>query len=364
LTPGQRGEAIRDLQRRLGAAGYPLGNGAEAGVFCGDTETSLRAFQAARGLRADGRCDQETWTGLVEASWKLGDRLLFLTAPNLRGDDVAELQQRLGKIGFDCGKVDGILGPLTADALLDFQSNCGLVVDGTCGPVTLRAIERVSRQTSSGPGVAMVREREGLRTTSSSLRGLRVVIGQFGGLTILTRVITRELRLCGSIVVSVDEPDARAQAATANSFGASIYVGFEARPDQSSSIWYYAVPGFESEGGRSLAQRLPGGVRGVPRLEPGVTGRRPPGPSGTKKTAVPGFESTGGRSLAERLADGLCAISGLDPCVIGLRHQVLRETKMPAVLASLGSVRRTVDLSGEVTSIVRDALEDWAAKPL
>jgi len=319
LTPGQRGEAVRDLQRRLGAAGYPPGNRAEAGVFCLETETSLRAFQAARGLRADGRCDQETWTGLVEASWKLGDRLLFLTAPNLRGDDVADLQQRLGKIGFDCGKVDGILGPLTADALLDFQSNCGLVVDGTCGPVTLRAIERVSRQTGSGPGVATVRELEGLRTASSSLRGLRVVVGQFGGLSILTRVITRELRVCGAIVVSVDEPDARAQAATANSFEASIYLGFEARPDDSSSIWYYAVPGFESAGGRSLAQRLAGGLRNVP---------------------------------------------GLDPCVIGLRHQVLRETKMPAVLVSLGSVRRTVDLSGDVADIVRAALEDWAAKPL
>jgi len=207
---------------------------------------------------------------------------------------------------------------LTAGALLDFQNNCGLVVDGTCGPVTLRAIE-LSRQTGTGPGVAMVREREGLRTTSSSLRGLRVVVGQFGGLSTLTRAVTRELRMCGAVVVSVDEPDARSQALTANSFGASIYLGFEARPDEISSIWYYAVPG---------------------------------------------FESSGGRSLAERLADGLGGIAGLDPCVIGLRHQVLRETKMPAVLASLGSVRRTVDLSGEVTSIVRDALEEWAAKPL
>jgi N-acetylmuramoyl-L-alanine amidase len=288
-------------------------------VFCPATESMLRAFQEARGLQSDGRVDEATWSGLIEASWRLGDRLLFLAAPNLRGDDVAELQHRLGRIGFDCGKVDGIFGPDTARALLDFQSNCGLVVDGTCGPVTLRAIERVSGQTGSGPGVATVRERDRLRSTSSSLRGLRVTVGQFGGLSTLTRALTRELRLSGSIVVTVDEPDARIQAATANAFGASVYLGFEARPDDVSSIWYYAVPGFESSGGRTLAERLVAGLRVVPTLE---------------------------------------------PCLAGLRHQVLRETKMPAILASLGSVRRTLDLTGDVTAIVRDAVEAWANRPL
>jgi len=34
------------------------------------------------------------------------------------------------------------------------------------------------------------------------------------------------------------------------------------------------------------------------------------------------------------------------------------------VLASLGSVRRMVDLSAPITAVVRDALAAWAAKPL
>lgn len=273
----------------------------------------------ARGLRLDDQVDEDTWTGLVEASWRLGDRLLFLAAPNLRGDDVADLQSRLGRIGFDCGRVDGILGPLTAGALVDFQRNCGLLTDGTCGPVTLKAIQRVSSQTGTGPGIATVRERDRLRSRSSSLRGLRVVVGQFGGLSILTRALARELRVCGSVVIPVDEPDARVQAAAANSFGADVYVGFEARPDEPSRISYYAVPTFESSGGRSLAERL-----------------------------VAGFNT----------------VAGVAPCLHGMRLQVLRETRMPAVLASLGDVRRTVDLSGAVTHIVRDALEAWAGKPL
>lgn len=237
----------------------------------------------------------------------------------MRGDDIAELQSRLGRIGFDCGRVDGILGPDTATALRDFQSNCGLLVDGTCGPVTLRAIERVSKQTGSGPGVATVRERDRLRSTSSSLRGLRVVIGHFGGMSALTRALTRDLRLCGASVISVDEPDARAQAAAANNFAAHVYLGFESQPDEAGRVAYYAVPA---------------------------------------------FESAGGRSLAERLATGLAAPAELEPVPHGMRLQVLRETRMPAVLISVAAVRKIIDSSKDVTLIVRNALESWAGKPL
>lgn len=283
------------------------------------TEAALRSFQEARGLRVDGRCDADTWAGLVEAGWRLGDRLLFLTAPNMRGDDVAELQSRLGRIGFDCGRVDGILGPSTSTALNDFQSNCGLVVDGTCGPVTLRAIERVSRQTGSGPGVAMVRERDRLRFSSSSLRGLRVVIGHFGGMSALTRALTRDLRLCGASVISVDEPDARTQAAAANNFAAHVYLGFESQHEEIGRVFYYAVPT---------------------------------------------FESAGGRSLAERLAAGLAEAARLEPVACGMRLQVLRETRMPAVLISVGAIRHIMDSSADVKHIVRNSLESWAGKPL
>jgi len=288
-------------------------------LFCAETEASLRAFQEARGLRADGRCDADTWSGLVEASWRLGDRLLFLTAPNMRGDDIAELQTRLCRIGFDCGRVDGILGPDTVNALRDFQNNCGLVVDGTCGPVTLRAIARVSKQTGSGPGVATVRERDRLRSSSSSLRGLRVVIGHFGGLSQLTRALTRDLRLCGASVISVDEPDARAQAAAANNFAAHVYIGFESQPAKEGRVAYYSVPA---------------------------------------------FESAGGRSLAERLAAGLSGPACVEDVPHGMRLQVLRETRMPAVLITVAAVRKIIDASKDVTLIVRDALESWAGKPL
>ena len=116
LERGQQGEAVRDLQRRLIAAGFPLSN-AEWGYYCRETEATVSSFQEARGLPADGVCDRVTWMALVDASWELGDRTLYLRVPNLRGDDVAELQRQLGRLGFDPGRVDGIFGPNTTAAL-------------------------------------------------------------------------------------------------------------------------------------------------------------------------------------------------------------------------------------------------------
>jgi N-acetylmuramoyl-L-alanine amidase len=274
----------------------------------------MRGFQQARGLRADGVCDEHTWTALVEASWKLGDRALMLTSPNLRGDDVADLQTRLARLGFDCGRVDGIFGPRTSKALVDLQSNCGITPDGVCGTETLRVLVRVSSQTGSGPGVSAVRERERLRTGFESVANCRVVLGQFGGLSALTRTLARELRSRGATVMPLDEPDAVAQAIAANHFGAHVYIGFEGHTEPSAIAHYYQVPS---------------------------------------------FESAGGRELAERIADALQAVPGLSPAVTGMRLPVLRETRMPAVLVTLGPVRMATDATPQLSAAVLHALDLW-----
>ena len=61
----------------------------------------------------------------------------------MRGDDVADLQLRLGALGFDAGRVDGILGPVTQTAIGEFQRNAGLVTDQVCGPETVEALVRL-----------------------------------------------------------------------------------------------------------------------------------------------------------------------------------------------------------------------------
>lgn len=280
----------------------------------------MRAFQAQRGLVVSGCCDEDSWRAVVEASWKLGDRLLVLVAPHLRGDDVAELQALLARIGFDPGRVDGIFGLSTARAVEDFQQNSGLSVDGVAGADTVRALQVLNRQTGTGPGISALRELEHLTATSRSLADLRVVVGQFGGLSALSRQLVQALRHRSAAVVASDEPDASAQAAAANRFAATVYLGFESRPGSDTAVVFYRVPQ---------------------------------------------FESAGGRALAERVADACGALVGLEPPVVqGMRLPVLRETRMPAVLYLVGTVQPTLDHTADLVDALVDALESWAREPV
>src|SRR3954454_4661290 len=85
LRPGVASEAVRDLQGRLADAGHDSGPD-RPGHFGPATEAAVRAFQEKRGLRVDGICGPQTWGSLVEAGFRLGDRLLYHTSPMLRGD--------------------------------------------------------------------------------------------------------------------------------------------------------------------------------------------------------------------------------------------------------------------------------------
>jgi len=240
----------------------------------------------------------------------------LILSPHLRGDDVAELQSRLARLGFDTGRVDGIFGPQTARALAAFQSDSGLVVDGVCGAATAQSIRRVSSQTGSGPGIAVLRERErlhGLRRISDC----RVAVGEFGGLSTITRSLTRTLRALGAHVVPLDEPDAVQQARIANEFDADVFVGFEPATDEVSVVHYYRVPT---------------------------------------------FESVEGRTLAEHVARRLRATGGPEPQVTGLRLAVLRETRMPAVLCVIGPARTASDRATATAGAVIDALDAWLSR--
>jgi len=53
-----------------------------------------------------------------------------------KGDAVRTLQERLNRLGCNCGPVDGDFGPRTLEAVKAFQAARGLVVDGIVGPKT------------------------------------------------------------------------------------------------------------------------------------------------------------------------------------------------------------------------------------
>jgi N-acetylmuramoyl-L-alanine amidase len=178
----------------------------------------------------------------------------------------------------------------------------------------VETLRLLSRQTGDGPGIAAIRDLETLRQ-GQPLDTKRVAIGQFGGLSALTRVLMTSLRDHGALLLHTEDTTAAAQAAHANLFGADVFVGFEASTERMARVAYYAVPAFESAGGRSLAHLVERHLRDV--------------------------------------------VAGVE--IVGLRLPILRETKMPAVLLSLGPTQGVVDRAERIAEAVFLALVAWSA---
>ncbi len=67
----------------------------------------------------------------------LGDTLLKVGS---YGPDVSDLQTKLNYVGYPVGKVDGIFGNLTRHGVVSFQAANNLAVDGIVGPLTANAL--------------------------------------------------------------------------------------------------------------------------------------------------------------------------------------------------------------------------------
>jgi N-acetylmuramoyl-L-alanine amidase len=185
---GDTGPAVAEIRAKLSvlglidaaesaAAEHRVGAAtATDATFDDRTDRAVRAFQQQRGISVDGIVGPTTYQALDEARWRLGDRILFYVPARLMaGDDVAALQQRLLDMGFDCGRVDGLFGVETEQALREFQRNVGVPADGTCGPATLKALTQLSRTVVGGAPHAM-RESEAINRAGPTLSGKLVIV--------------------------------------------------------------------------------------------------------------------------------------------------------------------------------------------
>ncbi len=150
------GAKVTDLQQRLKLLDYDLGASEIDGIYGSRTEDAVKKFQQDRGLLVSGIVDQETWQELVDAGYKIEDRLLYLKNPPFRGDDVKTLQLWLKTLGFYPFNENGIFCEKTRKALVEFQDNMNIDDDGIMGKQTLhhlKSIQRiiVSKKTSNFP---------------------------------------------------------------------------------------------------------------------------------------------------------------------------------------------------------------------
>jgi N-acetylmuramoyl-L-alanine amidase len=83
------------------------------------------------------RIPPDATTGILRVG--TGDELVQLTLKLGALSPVASnkgVQQRLQNLGFECGPIDGIVGPLTRAGVRNFQKKFGLPPDGILSPAT------------------------------------------------------------------------------------------------------------------------------------------------------------------------------------------------------------------------------------
>ena len=121
----------------------------EDGVFGPLTEASVRAFQTFFGLNPDGIIGPLTWARIVDVNASLPN----ITAPRFpgnlqngsRGDNVRVLQQHLNDLvpfypSITRLNPDGIFGPITQEAVREFQRLFGMAQSGIANQITWKLV--------------------------------------------------------------------------------------------------------------------------------------------------------------------------------------------------------------------------------
>lgn len=342
---GDSGPVVREIRGRLALLGLLPTSAALEDVFDDPVDEAVRHFQQQRGVTVDGAVGAMTWRLLDEARWRLGDRALMHTVGHpMSGDDVAALQQRLLDMGFDCGRVDGIFGRETDRAVRDFQRNVGLVDDGTCGPKTFKALDRLSRTVTGGAPQAL-REAESIRSSGPTLVGKVVVIdpghggsdpGQRGGglteAAVAADLAARVEGRLGALGVTAyltrgmlpadgPCPDEAARADFANAAQADLVISLhcDGSPDRVAS--------------------------GVATYFYGVAGG--------------GAHSALGEEFAGLVQREVVCRTGLQDCRShGKTWDLLRRTRMPAIRVELGYLSNPADAARLADSAFRDIVAE------
>ena len=201
IVQGTTGTAVEDIQERLCKLDYKIDQTElDTHTFGETTALAVAQFRLAQNLPLSNDVDDACWSALVDASYELGDRTLYLRLPNFHGSDVHTLQTRLNILGFSCGTPDGYFGAYTESALKEFQESVGIMPDGMAFMDTFDAIARLkhvwSGNSAKGPhptgAMSFSRAAHALESTPLALTGedqiCRNIIGRMVNLANATTV--------------------------------------------------------------------------------------------------------------------------------------------------------------------------------
>ena len=143
LRDGSTGSDVKRLQERLISLGWLTGTADS--TYGGATEAAVIAFQKkTSGLYEDGVAGPDTLRALYSSNAAKSSTPAASVGVKLQtgseGEAVRALQRRLRTLGYLSDSVDGTYGEKTRAAVIAFQTNMGLKVDGIAGTDTLNAI--------------------------------------------------------------------------------------------------------------------------------------------------------------------------------------------------------------------------------
>ena len=145
-----------DLANRLSSAGYQTSH------TISELNSALKLFIKDKSLLKSSD-KNNIWVELTNFGYRLGDRLLNLSTPQLYGSDVEELQELLSRLGFYSGTHTSVYSEDLEGAVEKFQENRGLAVDGNVGLDTveeLRSMQRPGERLSLNNAINVISSRE------------------------------------------------------------------------------------------------------------------------------------------------------------------------------------------------------------
>ena len=122
IHKGARGSTVRRIQQRLKELGYPVGN--VDGDYGEQTQVAVNLFYDAIHTRERNYITPSMRTKLFSAGAPQYDPYMPLQKGD-KGLSVLYMQTRLKQVGYDPGKLDGVYGTMTIQAVADFQKSVG-----------------------------------------------------------------------------------------------------------------------------------------------------------------------------------------------------------------------------------------------
>ena len=136
----QSGSFVKDIQEKLSELGYEPGMA--DGIAGPTTRAAIMAFEYDRGFAQTGIVDVALLQVLQGKSKKLSRATQAdLLAKNSQ-ELVLALQKALTKLGYNTGKADGLMGPLTRKRIRSFERDHNLQVTGRISGRLVAAIHK------------------------------------------------------------------------------------------------------------------------------------------------------------------------------------------------------------------------------